>query len=194
MHPIIFILLAALILSSTACTVFVAGTGAAVAISKDKRTAGRIVEDENVELKFIDKLYANKALSESSHINATCYNGWLLLTGETPYPANKRAIEQLAASIPGVVRIFNEITIEAPSSLIVRSNDSYITSRVKTRLLADEKAEAYNVKVITENGVTFLMGLLTQKQADTVVNIVKSTTGVQRVVTLFDIQETDASR
>ena len=183
------LLLSMLIALQYSCAALVAGGGAAaVAVAKDKRTAGRMVEDESIELKFIDKYNQNKKLSSESHINATSYNGWLLLSGETPYPAYKRQIEALAQGIPGIERVFNEIKIESPSSIISRSNDTYITSRVKTALLADEHAEAYNVKVVTENGITYLMGLLTREQADTVVAIVKAVSGVQRVVTLFDIQ------
>jgi len=145
-----------------------------------------MVEDENIELKFINKIYPNKKLSDYSHVNATSYNGWLLLTGEASDAAVKQAVYNIAISIKNVKRVFNEINIVAPSSMATRASDTYITSKIKTRLLADKKTDAYHVKVVTENGIVFLMGLITQEQSSEVIRVVQQVSGVQKIIKLFD--------
>ena len=159
-----------------------AGAGAAV----DRRTAGTMVDDEAIELKGRQAFIADRELNEQAHLNITSYNGVVLLSGETPVEALRTRAADLVSKLPKVSRVHNEIAIAAPSSLMSRSSDSVITSKVKTRLLADENVEGINVKVVTENGVVFLMGMLTQAEAARAADIASQTGGVQKVVKLFE--------
>lgn len=181
-----FLLVCFILIMQSGCAAFFVGAGTAAVVATDKRTAGDMIEDENIELKFINLLYPNKALSEHSHVNATSYNGWLLLTGEAKNPAVKQSIYNLAISIKNVSRVFNELTIATPSSMTTRASDTYITSKIKTRLLANEKTEGYHIKVVTEDGVVYLMGLISQQQSTEVIKVVKKVSGVQRIIKLFD--------
>ncbi|MFK5984250.1 MAG: BON domain-containing protein [Pseudomonadota bacterium] len=173
----------------TGCAAFVVGAGTAAAVAHDHRTAGDMLEDENIEFKYINKIYQDKHLSENAHINATSYNGWMLLTGEAPTEADRQTLYNLAANIKNVTRIFNEISISQPSSITTRSKDIYITSKVKAQLLANKNTEAYHVKVVTENGVVYLMGLINQEQADEVIKVIQKISGVQRIIKLFDYSQ-----
>ncbi|MFK5893696.1 MAG: BON domain-containing protein [Pseudomonadota bacterium] len=185
----LLLLVAFILVLQTGCAAFVVGAGTAAAVATDKRTAGDMLEDENIELKFIHRFYQDKQLSETSHVNATSYNGWLLLTGEAPNPAIKQALYNQAINIKNVKRIFNEISISAPSSIAIRSSDTYLTSKIKISLLANKKTEAYHVKVITENSIVYLMGLITQEQSVEVVKVIQEISGVQRIIKLFDYSD-----
>ena len=180
------LLIAFILILQTGCAAVVVGAGTAAAVATDKRTAGDMLEDENIELKFIHHLYKDKQLSAKTHVNATSFNGWLLLSGEATDPAIKQAVYNLAVNIKNVKRVFNEISISEPSSFSSRTNDTYLTSKIKTSLLANEKTEAYHVKVVTENSIVYLMGLITQEQSAEVINVIQETSGVQRIIKLFD--------
>ncbi len=184
----LLLLISFILLFQTACTAVVVGAGAgtAAAVAMDKRTAGDMLEDENIELKFIHNFYQNKEISKTSHVNATSFNGWLLLTGEAPNQEIKQAIYNLAINIKNVKRIFNEINISEPTSMASRSKDTYITSKIKTSLLTNKKTEAYHVKVVTENSVVYLMGIITQHQSSEIVKVIQEISGVQRIIKLFD--------
>jgi len=159
-------------------------TGAAVA--HDRRTAGTIVDDQSIEIKVQTVFYDEPDLSEGVHINVTSYNGIVLLSGETPTEAQRRRAEERVAGIEGVRLVHNELTIAAPSSAMTRSSDSLITAKVKTKMLGDEGFDAGWVKVVTENGTVYLMGIVTRDEADRATEITRSTGGVQRVVRLFE--------
>jgi len=189
MNTVLSLFIAALILSQTACTALVVGGGATVAaIATDKRTTGSIVEDENIEIKFTYQYYQSKHLNENTHINITSYNGWVLLTGEAPTESQRQELYNLASGITNVKRVYNEITLATPSSLRSRSTDAYLTSKIKTMLLADKETNGYHVKVVTESGVVYLMGLITPAAANKSVDIVRNIRGVKKVIKLFDYQ------
>lgn len=177
-----------LVLQSGCTAMVVGGAAAGAAVALDRRTAGSIVEDENIEIKFTHLYLQNEKMHKSSHVNATSYNGWLLLTGEAPTITLKGQIQEMASSITNVSRIFNEINIAEPSSLTTRSSDAYITSKVKAHLYSDQKTKGYHVKVVTENGIVYLMGLLTPEEADNATEIARTIGGVQRVIKLFEYQ------
>jgi len=177
-----------IILQASCTAMVVGGAAAGAAVALDRRTTGTIVEDENIEIKFTNLYYRNSQVHQNSHINATSYNGWLLLTGEAPTIAIKGQIQEIAASITNVKRVFNEISIAAPSDIATRSSDTYITSKVKTQLYSNSKTKGHHVKVVTENGIVYLMGLLTTKEAYNTTEVVRQVAGVQRVVKLFEYQ------
>jgi osmotically-inducible protein OsmY len=163
-----------------------AGT-AATAV--DRRTAGTMVEDETIELKARKAIVGDKELDEKSHFNVTSYNTHVLITGETPTEELKARAEELIGKVPKVTRVYNEIAVGPVTSVATRSSDTVITSKVKTKLVADEHIDGLAVKVVTENGVVYLMGLLTRDEADRATEVARKTGGVQKVVKL--IQYTD---
>jgi osmotically-inducible protein OsmY len=150
------------------------------------RTLGNIIEDEAIELKVMVNLSKGSAPLAQSHINVKSFNGQVLLTGQVPNENVRQEAKQIVGQTREVKRIHNELEIAGPSSTIVRSNDIYLTSRVKLKLLSDKSIEGLRVKVVTENGIVYLMGLVSQREADQAVAIVREVPGVQRIVKVFE--------
>jgi len=178
------ILLPILLLNGCAA-VAVTGMAAGASVAADTRTTGTVIEDQSIEFKAAQALSADKEIKEQSNINTTSYNTIVLLTGETPSEELRQRAVNLVRNIDKVSHVHNEITIAAPSSMMSRSSDTLITSRVKTRLLANKEVSGLNTKVVTEKGVVYLMGLSTRSQADRATDIARRTSGVQKVVKLF---------
>jgi osmotically-inducible protein OsmY len=150
----------------------------------DRRTSGIYVEDQAIELK------AGKAISdslkESIHVNVTSYNRQVVLTGEVSNEANKKKAESLVKPIENVASIKNYLEISPNSSMSSRTNDAYITSKVKANFIKENKFAANYVKVVTENGAVYLLGLVTHKEADDAVEIARAIGGVKTVVKIFE--------
>jgi osmotically-inducible protein OsmY len=179
------ILSAALISQITACVpVVVGGAAAGGAMAADRRTSGIYLEDENIELKAFKKMETN--LGENAHVNVTSYNRNVLLTGEVPAAESKTKAESLVKEITNTRSITNEITVEPKTSLGSRSSDSYITSKIKTKFVTENKFPANYVKVVTENSVVYLMGIVTNAEAEAAVEIARNTDGVTKVVKVFE--------
>ncbi|MDI1309819.1 MAG: BON domain-containing protein [Methylotenera sp.] len=180
-----FVLSAALISQITACVpVIVGGAAATGAIAADRRTSGFYVEDQNIELKAIKKMETN--LGEYAHVNVTSYNRNVLLTGEVPVAESKSKAESLVKEIANVSSITNEITVGPKSTIGSRSNDSYITSKVKAQFVTENKFPANYVKVVTENSVVYLLGIVTNQEAADAVEVARNTEGVTKVVKVFE--------
>lgn len=124
--------------------------------------------------------------SPTSHIVTSSYNGVILIAGQTPRAELKERAGQAAKSVRGVSRVHNELQIQEPTSLIVRSNDTLITSKIKTLMLADSSVPSTRIKVITENGVVFLLGIVTRQEAASATAVVSDAAGVQKIVKLFE--------
>ena len=191
MRPARFCLLIGLLAHLSGCAVVaIGGAGAAAtATAIDSRTTGAQVEDQTIELKAYRALNADAELKQEAHLNVTSYNSVVLLTGETPTPALRRRAVALVKEIDKVAHIYDEIAIAAPSSLVSRSGDAYLTAKVKTRMFADEQLSGLKIKVVTEDGVVYLMGLVSRAEADRATDIARRTGGAQKVVRLF--QHTD---
>ena len=159
------------------------GIGAAALMVDDRRTTGVYIEDENIEWKALAKMTRD---FKGSHVNATSFNRKVLLTGEVSTEDTKKAVEDAVKAIPSVRDIANEIAIAGDSSIASRGNDSIITTNVKARMVGNGKFSTNHVKVVTEAGVVFLMGLVTQAEGDAAVEIARSTSGVARVVKVFE--------
>ena len=173
----------------TGCAAVVIGTGVgAGTAANDARTTGTFIDDELIESKVITKLSQQGDLWEQSHVNATSLNNIVLLTGETTSEDNKRRIAQITASIEKVRSVHNELAIAAPSSMVARSSDTWITSKVKTNLLSEMNTDATRVKVVTEKGVVYLMGLVSSAEADNATELARRVGGVERVVRLFEVR------
>ena len=191
MRPARFCLLIGLLAHLSGCAVVaIGGAGAAAtATAIDSRTTGAQVEDQAIELKAYRALNADPELKQEAHLNVTSYNSVVLLTGETPTPALRRRAVALVKEIDKVTHIYDEIAIAAPSSLVSRSGDAYLTAKVKTRMFADEQLSGLKIKVVSEDGVVYLMGLVSRAEADRATDIARRTGGAQKVVRLF--QHTD---
>jgi osmotically-inducible protein OsmY len=166
------------------------GMGTGVMMADDRRTTGIYIEDERIELK-VESLTGPSKLGDKVHVNAVSFNRVLLITGEVPDEATKAKIDKIAADVDNVKRVQNELTIGRPSTLGERSNDVYLTARVKTRFLGEgkERFNANHVKVFTEDGVIYLMGLVSKDEGTAAAEIAARTSGVKRVVKVFEYTE-----
>lgn len=159
------------------------GIGAAALMVDDRRTTGVYIEDENIEWKAVARLRSDFA---GAHVNATSYNRKVLLTGEVPDEATKKSLEAAVKAIPSVREVANEVVVGGNTSIASRGNDSIITSNVKARMVGNGKFSPNHVKVVTEAGTVFLMGLVTAAEGDAAVEVARSTSGVSRVVKAFE--------
>ncbi len=172
------------------CVAAVVTTGATGAtVAHDRRTTGTFIEDQSIELKAAKAFFNDKEINDNAHVNVTSYNLVVLITGEAPTEEIIQKIVNIVQNIPKVSHVYNELSLAAPSALSSRSSDSLITAKVKTKLLTDKDANGLRVKVVTENGVVYLMGLSTRAEADLATEIVRQTGGVQKVVKLFQYVE-----
>ena len=161
----------------------VTGAGAAAVMTNDRRTTGTYVEDESIEWKVIGKMHER---FPEVHMNATSYNRRVLLTGEAPNEGAKKQIEELVRAIENVKEVTNEMQIAGASSIAARGNDALVTSNVKARMVNNGVFSPMRVKVVTEANVVYLMGLVTQAEGDAAVEITRTTSGVSRVVKVFE--------
>lgn len=184
--PILRILMLALLATQLqGCFPVVAvGAGAGVLMAQDRRTSGAYVEDEAIENKALSQI--SKPYGSNSHVNVTSYNRIVLLSGEVPTPAVRTEIGKLVSAIDNVRSVNNELVVSGVSSLTSRSSDSLVTSDVKLRFMQDKRFQAEHIKVVTENGTVFLMGLVKRAEAEAATEIASTTGGVQRVVRLFE--------
>jgi osmotically-inducible protein OsmY len=164
----------------------VVATGAATAVlmAEDRRTSGIFIEDQGIELKAANRI--DEKLKDQAHINVTSYNRNVLITGEAPTEAMRREVEQIVRGVPNVRNVTNEVAVAGVSSFASRSNDTYLTSKVKARFIEANKFQANYVKVVTENGVVYLLGLVTRKEAEDATEIARTTGGVRKVVKVFE--------
>ncbi len=182
------ILLAIAGLTGCAGAVVVGGTAGTLAVAHDRRTPGTILEDETIELKAYSAIGDDPGLEDQAHVRVTSYNMVVLLTGEAPTASLRERAERLVAAVPRVRRVYNEIRVEPPSSFSTRTRDAWLAAKVKVRLFdVDlEDFDPLRVKVISSHGTVYLMGLLTRAEADAVVEVVRTTGGVEKVVKLFE--------
>ena len=160
------------------------GAGAAVVAFEDRRTSGAQVEDTGIELRTGNRV--DDRFGDRTHINVTSYNRYVLLTGEVPDEAARLEIEKIARGVPNVLGVTNDLQVAGQSSMGARSNDTYLTSKVKTRFLDSGKFNAIHVKVVTEAGVVYLLGVVTPKEAEDAVELARTTGGVRKVVKMFE--------
>lgn len=159
------------------------GVGTGVLMAEDRRSSGIFIEDQEIELKAGNRI--SEKFGDKVHIDVTSFNLNVLLTGEAPTEQLKQEVEQVVRGVPNVRYITNAIAIAGPSSLASRSNDVYLTSKVKARFIDADKFQVNHVKVVTENGVVYLLGLVTHKEAAEATEIARTTGGVQKVVQVF---------
>lgn len=151
------------------------------------RTFGSKIDDSLIETKVsVNIAKANPDLDNASHIVVTSFNGIVLLAGQTPRTDLKQLAEQTASQVQKVKKVNNELQVTGPSSMLARSNDAWLTSKIKTEMLTDSAIPGSRIKVVTENGIVYLLGLLTQAEATRATNLVQGVGGVQKIVKLFE--------
>ena len=160
------------------------GTGVALATVEDRRTTGTQLEDRGIELRAANRI--DDRHGERVHVNVTSFNRYVLLTGEVPDEQTRADIEQLVRGVPNVQGVSNDLQIAGRSSGTSRSNDTLITAKVKTRLADDNKVNPFHVKVVTEAAVVYLLGIVTEQEAADAVEIARTTSGVRKVVKMFE--------
>lgn len=161
-----------------------AAIGGGVLVASDRRSAGAQLDDETIELKVANAVRANHG--SNVHLNVTSYSGTVLLTGEVPDERAKESVANIARSTDRVKSVQNELVIGPPSSLGDRSNDTLLTSKVKARFVEANEFAANQVKVVTERGVVYLMGIVNHTEADAATRLASKTSGVRRVVRVFE--------
>lgn len=163
----------------------VAGAAGTALVATDRRSAGAQLDDTTIEAKLGQ--FASSRWGDRAHVSVTSYNGVVLLTGEVPDEAGKAAMAEFAKVADRVRSVHNELVVAPPSEIGSRANDTYRTSVVKTRFLeATDRFSATHVKVVTDRGVVYLMGLVRRTEADAAAQIAASTKGVARVVKVFE--------
>lgn len=182
----------AMLLTLNACApaLIAGGVGAGALGVNERRTSGVLVEDQSIEVKAQHKIkdYPDR---QKAHVSVLSYNQRVLLTGEVPSRDFGLRAERDIRSVEHVRDVINELIISEPASVSSISNDALITSKVKTALTAQIKKKGFNsahVKVKTERGIVYLMGIVTREEADIAVNIVRGVSGVAEIVPLFEIQ------
>lgn len=155
----------------------------------DRRTTGTQIEDEGIELRAAARV--REALAERAHINITSYNRLVLLTGEVPSAAVRQQVEQIVRGVDNVRSTVNELAVLGNSSLTQRTSDSVVTGKVKATFIDARDLQANAFKVVTERGNVYLMGRVTQREADRATELTRTVGGVQRVVRVFEIVSED---
>ncbi|MEJ0001360.1 MAG: BON domain-containing protein [Verrucomicrobiota bacterium] len=181
----VFLLLVALAPLPGCIPVVAVGAGAGAAIGyEDRRTAGTMVEDEGIELRFSNRV--SERFGDKVHVNMTSYNRSVLLTGEVPDDKIKAEIEKIAQAVSNVRGVTSDLQVGPASSFSSRAGDSGITGKVKARFIDSGKFSVIHVKVVTEASVVYLLGWVTEAEANNAVEIARTTGGVRKVVKVFE--------
>ena len=177
---------AALAASLSACAPLIIG-GAVIGgvMAVDRRTAGTQVEDEGIELRAINRISA--ALGDRAHVNVTSYNRQALLTGEVASAQDRQTVDQIMLSVENVRSVVNDLAVMPTTSLSQRSNDTFITGKVRASLVDAQDISANSFKVLTERNIVYLMGRVSQREAQRATDIARGVSGVTKVVRVFEI-------
>ena len=151
----------------------------------DRRTSGAQIEDQAIELKSMNRI--RELLGDRGHVSTTSYNRLVLVTGEVPSEADKSAVEQAVQRIENVRSIVNELVIGGATSIASRSNDAILTSKVKASFIDARDLMANSIKVVTEHGTVYLMGRVTEREADRASELARGIDGVHKVVRVFEL-------
>jgi osmotically-inducible protein OsmY len=173
------------LLTACAPVVIVGAAAGAALVATDRRSTGAQLDDQTIETKVATTLASR--YGDRAHINVTSYNGIVLLSGEATDSAIVSDAVALATGTDRVRSVHNELIVAPPTDLSARTNDSYVTSKVKTRFVEANKFSATHVKVVTERGVVYLMGIVSRAEADAAGEVASTTTGATRVVRLFEV-------
>jgi osmotically-inducible protein OsmY len=179
-----FFIIITMLLQSCFFAAGAAAGAAAVAVVYDHRKLEKIIMDNQITHVAANKINADPDFKQS-HIEIACFNQIVLLVGQTPTAELRQKAEEIVRTVPNVNRIYNQITVRSPTSSMIRASDTWITTKIKTQLLATKGMQSGTIKVVTENGTVYLMGIVSKEQADIAATIASQVTGVQRVMKIF---------
>jgi len=189
LHKIKLILISILVIALiNGCAAVIIGTvavvgGTAAYVATDPRKTGTVVDDNTIAVKVSNKISSDYP---DANIYVTCYNGVVLLTGQAANNNTKDGVLFTAKTVPGVRQIYNYVDIRLPQSITSRTEDSYTTTQVKSKLIGLENVDSNDIKVVTTTSVVYLLGVVTKKQSHAAAKVAASTGGVKKVVTLFE--------
>ncbi|MGB0899406.1 MAG: division/outer membrane stress-associated lipid-binding lipoprotein [Psychrobium sp.] len=166
----------------------VLGALGVASVVNDRRTTATQLEDESIEIKANSALDKDKGLNEHSHISIVSYNRTVLLIGQVPNSMLRDRAAKIAADIENVTRVHNQLRIGNKTALTTRTNDTWLTSKVKVALTGDDTLKGSQIKVITEHGEVFLMGLVTQQEGNLAAELARNVSGVKQVIKAFEYQ------
>lgn len=177
---------AALAAGLSACAPLIVG-GAVVGgvMAVDRRTAGTQIEDEGIELRAVNRI--REALGDRVHVNVTSYNRQALITGEVPSAQDRQTVEQIVSQVENTRSVVNDLAVMPSSTLSQRSNDTFITGKVRASLVDAQDISANSFKVVTERNIVYLMGRVSQREATRATEIARGVSGVSKVVRVFEI-------
>jgi osmotically-inducible protein OsmY len=188
MYKITLLFAVALLLHG--CAAVVVGTAAtsAVVAAQDRRTAGTIVEDKSIQLKAMQEIKSVAGDNPQVHVSAVSYNNGVLLVGQAPSRQIRSAIVKEVKRIEKVRTVHDEITLDPPTTMMQRSTDSWITTKVKSEMALTQDLNPTRVKVVTEGGIVYLMGIVKPREEEITVDIARHTKGVKKVVKIFEYE------
>ena len=177
---------AALAAGLSACAPLIVG-GAVVGgvMAVDRRTTGTQIEDEGIELRAANRI--RETLGDRVHVNVTSYNRQALLTGEVPNAQDRQTVEQIVSQVENTRSVVNDLAVAPNTTLGQRSNDTFITGKVRASLVDAQDISANSFKVVTERNVVYLMGRVSQREANRATEIARGVSGVSKVVRVFEI-------
>jgi osmotically-inducible protein OsmY len=174
------------VINSGCMTLLAGGAATGAVVANDKRTTGTVIEDQVIEGKTSEFFSSDGELAEKAHINVTSYNQRVLLTGEAPTEELRKRAGEYANRVAKVRHVFNEIALASPSMGINRTNDGLLTTKVKAKLISIKEISSTDIKVVTEAGVVYLMGLIDSTTGDAIAKQVATIGGITKVVKLFE--------
>lgn len=193
-QPLLALLLACSMLLSGCVTALIAGVAiTTVDIIHDRRSAGEYVDDSTIELTARNYLLSSPEIRAATHVKPTSWNGILLITGEIDDEDIKRDVVATLRGIDGVRQLVDETTITGKTALLSRTNDTWITTKVKSRLLVKTGLDANRVKVITTRGSVYLMGIVTEEEGSRATELARQVRGVARVVKVFEYHQEEST-
>jgi osmotically-inducible protein OsmY len=182
-----FVLIIVSLIGLSGCTAIVSATSdGPIKEDPGERTLGAAIDDQIIETKALVNIRAAHKDLDNANVDAVSYNGILLLIGQVPSENLRQLAAKTAADIKRVRRVHNELAVTGKTSLLVRSNDAWLSTKVRSKLAFSDKIESGRIKVVTENGVVYLMGIVNAQEADIAADLVRQTNGVQRVVRVFE--------
>lgn len=165
------------------------GTGCAAIVGDEKpgeRTRGTRIDDDLIETRAKANIRHADPELKKANIDVTAFNGIVLLTGQVPTEALRQLAEDATATLSKVRKIYNEITVAGRLSFFARRNDGFLTFKVDAKMMANDHVDSSHVEVITENGIVYLMGMVSREEADAATNVAQSVSGVQKIVKVFE--------
>lgn len=179
------VLSSTLLLQSCAGLIIGAGMGAA-SVAHDRRTIGTQVDDTSVASRIATSMLQDPPIHEQTNISVQVFNGTALLVGQAPTQELIQRAQQVASSVKNIKKLHNQVRLGSPIPASVVANDTWLASKVKTKLIADKRIDGLHIEIEVENGEVFLMGLVSEKESSIAVDITRNVKGVKQVIKAFE--------